>query len=105
MNLSYLIIYKFDQIPQLNQIDGWNLFCPSNKTHIHFIDNQKTINHQTLIIGLRELTSNESLQFRSNYQLRIFTSGCYYLDENNECKSDGLIVGSNTSHLMKFGND
>jgi hypothetical protein len=35
LNLSYLFIYKFDQIPQLNssisQIDGWTLFCPLSK--------------------------------------------------------------------------
>ncbi|UJR19382.1 hypothetical protein I4U23_022512 [Adineta vaga] len=119
LNLSYLLIYKFDQIPQLNnsidQIDGWDLFCPSNETHIHFIDNQRTIGHQTLIFGLRELNSNdlclnssnktffipnESFEFTSDYQLRIFTSGCYYLNEHNQWKSDGLIVGSNTTHYQ-----
>jgi hypothetical protein len=34
-NLSYLFIYKFDQLPLLNtslkRTDGWNLFCPSRK--------------------------------------------------------------------------
>jgi hypothetical protein len=34
-NLSYLLIYKFDQLPQLNsslnQTDGWKLFCPWSK--------------------------------------------------------------------------
>jgi len=34
-NLSYLLIYKFDQLPQLNsslnQTDGWTLFCPWSK--------------------------------------------------------------------------
>jgi len=30
-SLAYFLIYKFDQIPQLNQIDGWTLFCPSSK--------------------------------------------------------------------------
>ena len=36
-NLSYLLIYKFDQIPQLNnsinQIDGSTLLCPFNLTN------------------------------------------------------------------------
>jgi hypothetical protein len=32
--LAYLFIYKFDQIPQLNQSDGWTLFCPINLTDI-----------------------------------------------------------------------
>lgn len=33
--LGYMIIYKFDAIPQLsstiNRTDGWSLFCPSSK--------------------------------------------------------------------------
>lgn len=33
--LAYLLIYRFDHIPQLNstteQIDGWQLLCPSGK--------------------------------------------------------------------------
>lgn len=28
-NLSYLFIFNFDRAPVLNQLDGWNLFCPS----------------------------------------------------------------------------
>ncbi|CAF4409745.1 unnamed protein product, partial [Adineta steineri] len=42
--------------------------------------------------------TDESINFTSNYELRIYTSGCYYLDENNSWKSDGLIVGSLTNH-------
>ena len=34
-NLSYLLIYKFDQSPRLNSsisdIDGWSLLCPSSE--------------------------------------------------------------------------
>jgi hypothetical protein len=63
-----------------------------------------------VIFGLRELNSTEIVQycwnfsiinppitnqrfnFTSNYELRIFTSGCYYLDSNNNWQSDGLIV-------------
>jgi hypothetical protein len=124
INLAYLFIYKFDQIPQLNssmnQIDGWTLFCPSNLTnesiYTYFINNQQTSNHQSVIFGLRELNSteminscsnilinnppitNERFNFTSNYELRIYTSGCYYLDKNNNWQSDGLIVGSLTNH-------
>jgi hypothetical protein len=29
-NLSYLLIYKFDDKPQLNSFDGSKLFCPSS---------------------------------------------------------------------------
>ena len=120
-SLAYLLIYKFDNSPQLNsslnQTDGWTLFCPSNDTvHTYFINNQLTLGHQSLIFGLRELNSTEMnnscsnqsignppisdkpFNFTSNYQLRIYTSGCYYLDSNNNWQSDGLIVGSLTNH-------
>ena len=36
--------------------------------------------------------TNERFNFTSNYQLRVYTSGCYYLDQNNQWKSDGLMV-------------
>ncbi|CAF3707907.1 unnamed protein product [Adineta steineri] len=125
-SLAYLFIYKFDQTPQLNSsiniIDGWTMFCPYNLTnddiYRYFIDNQQTPGHQSLIFGIRELNSTEMnnyclnnssintslpitdqpFNFTSNYELRIYTSGCYYLDENNNWKSDGLIVGSLTNH-------
>ncbi|CAF1000565.1 unnamed protein product [Adineta steineri] len=124
-SLAYLFIYKFDQTPQLNSsinlIDGWTIFCPFNLTnddiYRYFIDNQQTLGHQSLIFGIRELNSteinnyclnsssintslpitDESINFTSNYELLIYTSGCYYLDENNNWKSDGLIVGSLTN--------
>ncbi|CAF4385862.1 unnamed protein product, partial [Adineta steineri] len=83
----------------------------------YFIDNQQTPGHQSLIFGIRELNSteinnyclnnssintslpinDEPFNFMSNYELRIYTSGCYYLDENNQWKSDGLTVGPLTN--------
>ncbi|CAF4145951.1 unnamed protein product, partial [Adineta steineri] len=73
-NISYLFIYKFDQIPQLNtsinQIDGWTLFCSLNLTnesiYTYFIDNQQTFGHQSIIFGLRELNSTEIQDFCVN---------------------------------------
>ncbi|CAF3807836.1 unnamed protein product [Rotaria sp. Silwood1] len=124
-SLAYLFIYKFDQTPQLNSsinsINGWTLFCPSNLSnesmYTYFIDNQQTSAHQSLIFGLRELNSKEFIEFcsnkssvnnlpvtdekfnfTSNYELRLYISGCYYLDLNNNWKSDGLIVGPLTNH-------
>jgi hypothetical protein len=123
-SLAYLLIYKFDQLPQLNssinQIDGWTLLCPYNLTneniYIYFIDNQQTFGHQSLVFGLRELNSTETIDlcsnssisnppitnqrfnFTSNYELRVYISGCYYLDSNNNWQSDGLIVGCLTNH-------
>ncbi len=77
----------------------------------YFIDNQQTPGHQSIVFGLRELNStettdvcsitsrntnppitNQRLNFTSNYQLRIYTSGCYYLDASNNWQSDGLMV-------------
>jgi hypothetical protein len=131
-NLGYLFIYKFDSSPQLNssvdQIDDWTLFCPSSDTiYTYFIDNQKTIGHQSVIFGLRELNSseinnfcfnstiinppitNQRFNFTSNYELRTYTSGCYYLDTNNNWQSDGLLVSfscfisNKTSFLFDIG--
>ena len=123
-SLAYLFIYRFDQSPQLsssvNQIDGWTLLCPMNLTSegifVFYIDNQRTTGHQSMIFGLRELNeteinnrctnlsivdppiADERINFTSNYQMRIYTSGCYYLDANNQWKSDGLVVGPLTNH-------
>ena len=40
INLGYLLIYRFDNSPQLNssinQIDGWSLFCPLSKFYFYF---------------------------------------------------------------------
>jgi hypothetical protein len=41
INLGYLLIYRFDNTPQLNssinQTDGWSLFCPSSKFYFHIL--------------------------------------------------------------------
>ncbi|CAF1137975.1 unnamed protein product [Rotaria sordida] len=106
----------------MNVIDGWSLFCPSNlkddSLYTYFIDNQRTINHQLVIFGLRELNSTETkyicsnqpitdppiidkrFDFTSNYKILIYTSGCYYLDANNHWQSNGLVVGPLTNHYQ-----
>ncbi|CAF3781572.1 unnamed protein product [Rotaria sp. Silwood1] len=115
-NISYLCIYKFDSTPLLNssinQIDSWTLFCPISK----FVS--LIIKKQSIIFGLRELNStefinycsnssinsppitNERFNFTANYERRIYTSACYYLDSNNNWQSDGLLVGSLTKHYQ-----
>ena len=82
-----------------------------------------------MIFALRELNSIEMIHFCSNlsvrdlpitdqrfnltssYHLRMYTSGCYYLTEDNQWKSDGLLVGPLTNfeqtqcfstHLTRF---
>ncbi len=88
-----------------------NLDLTDDNLYKYFINNQKTPGHQSLIFGLRELNPTEDTQFcsenssvnnhpitdekcnfTSNYELRIYTSGCYYLDSNNNWKADGLVV-------------
>jgi len=109
-NLSYLFIYKFDDTPHLNStnsdLDGQTTFSPSNLTtdgyFTYFLNNQQTLNHQSFIFGLREINSiefDQPFEFTSDYLLRIYTSGCYYLDSNNSYQSNGLIVGSQTNHF------
>ena len=82
-----------------------------NSLYNLFLDNRQTEGHQSIIIGLRELqyeemidhcsnqSSNTSLpmtdtsfHFTSNYELRLFRAGCYYLDSNQQWQSDGLLV-------------
>ena len=84
----------------------------NEELYTYFIDNQRLSNHQSIVYGLRELNSTENEQFCSNdsqhqnisgifnerfhftsdYEMRMFTSGCYYLHSDNQWKSDGLIV-------------
>lgn len=66
-----------------------------------FIDNTRISHHQWATIGIRELkecldeNEHESIQFSSDYSLRIYSSICLYLDENNHWQSDGLTVNRN----------
>ncbi|UJR19400.1 hypothetical protein I4U23_022530 [Adineta vaga] len=124
LNISYLLIYQFDRQPKLNSRENWILFCPSNLTNekmfIHFLDNQQTLNHHSIIYGIRELTINEEINqfccnekvslnlfkinqprsFSSDYQIRLYQSNCFYFDKNNQWKSDGLLVGPLTNHYQ-----
>ena len=128
-DVGYVFTYR------LNQLNNSTVFCPtglfflfvvlffSSKLFVDltlenfystFIDNERMSNerHQHfLIVGLRQLTPEEMIEFcrQSNdqrrvsfenpqskftvdYQWRIFTSGCFYLDENHRWQSDGLLV-------------
>lgn len=121
--VAYLFIYKFDRAPLLNTsielIDGWTILCPSaDELHSYFLDNEQTVGHRSLIVGLRELNESERLvrcsnttfarppivdqrvNFTSNYHLRVFTSACLYLDRNNQWKSDGLRVCESLSFRL-----
>lgn len=129
-SIGYMIIYRFDNIPVLNSsmttIDGYQVFCPSKRLltssgeylYSYFLDNTQTVNHQYVMFGIRELTSNESttycsgnsssistapntdqtVNFTANYYIRTYTSGCYYLNSNYYWQTNNLTVGPSTSH-------
>jgi hypothetical protein len=95
ISLAYLLIYRFDNPPQLNssinQIDGWSLLCPSGKfsfveyifkqkrilsldlsndsLYTYFLNNQQTSGHASVIFGLRELNSTEFNTFCINQSI------------------------------------
>lgn len=122
VTLAYAFIYRFDHSPQMNQFDDWTVWCPSQlnneQIYTYFIDNQQTLTHQSVIFGIRELNAsekklfctlsnqstidlsmfNETFRFTSNYELRSYSSACYYLDDENQWRSDGLVVGPLTNH-------
>lgn len=80
--------------------------------YTYFIDNQKTFGHRFLVFGIQEYLSTEAMKlcvnsslsnppiqkekmnFTWNYEYRLYSSGCYYLDENNNWQSDDLLVMS-----------
>lgn len=88
----------------------------------YFLDNEQTMKHQSLIFGLRELNGSESspfcmnrslsrqtrtlpitdqpFNFTANYGLRIYTSGCYYINDQGEWKADGLVVSDRPSRSI-----
>ena len=77
--------------------------------YVYFLDNDQTANHHSIIFGIRQLnevemnrfcgndvflrpTLTEPFHFTSDYQLRLYQSACFYLDEYNQWQSDGLLV-------------
>ena len=118
--ISYLLVYQFDRLPKWNDYREWTLLSPSNLTkdglYKYFIDNEKTKDHQSVVFEIRQINPNEislfqtksfslrtlpnvnsKLNFTCDYDVRLYTSGCYYFDKNGNWKSDGLTVGSETN--------
>jgi hypothetical protein len=69
--------------------------------YTYFIGNTRILHHQWAILGIREMKEcnrdnlNSNIQFSFDYSVRMYTSGCYYLDNQNNWQSDGLIVSEN----------
>lgn len=80
--------------------------------YVHFLDNNQTFTHQSIIYAIRQLTSeemdefcfeqtfnrsllsilNQPVNFSSNYAVRVYQSACFYLDSSNNWQADGLLV-------------
>lgn len=45
---------------------------------------------------------NSNIQFSSDYSIRMYTSGCYYLDNQNNWQSDGLTVSKHNKEKNQF---
>ena len=87
-NFSYRFVYKFDR-----QTNFLNSIEVNNQNDFNFmLDNQQTVGHRLLIFGLEEENSNSS-----EYEYRVYSSGCYYLNKQNQWTSDGLRVGPKTN--------
>ncbi len=76
-----------------------NLDLSNDDLYTFYLDNEQTSHHHSFIFNLQELNSNDCSKnfvfkqnFTSDFYLRIYASGCYYLDQNNDWQSDGLIV-------------
>lgn len=99
----------------------------SDDQYRYFIDNQRVSDHRSVVFGIREVNHTEQhrfcsgkstisnsnnntlpdlfdtpMIFSSDYELRSFTSGCYYLDSNNDWRSDGVTVSETRSLLSPF---
>ena len=76
-NFAYRFVYKFDNEPiYTNSIQV-------NQSYFTFmIDNQQTIGHRTLIFGFE----GENQE----YEYRVYSSGCYYLNNENESFSNSF---------------
>ncbi|CAF3607443.1 unnamed protein product [Adineta steineri] len=111
----------------INKTDGQKVFCPNDQINTasdgylysYFLNNLQTANHTYTMFGIRELNSTEfnsycsnngshsnvpitdsPVNFTANYYIRVYTSGCYYMDKNNNWQSDGCVVGTKTSHTQ-----
>jgi len=78
-NFSYRFVYKFDK-----QSSFTNSIEVNNQSYFTFmIDNQQTVGHRTLIFGFE----GENQE----YEYRIYSSGCYYLNKENESFSRRIL--------------
>ena len=124
VSLSYLLIYRFNQMflstQSIEQVDGWKLFCASDdQPFSHLIDRVRRPTVHSVIYGLRQLTTWESqefcfpkkkkistldgsVRFSEEYYLRLYLSGCFYLDDQQRWQSDGFMVSHRRGDVVFF---
>jgi hypothetical protein len=78
----------------------------ADMTYTFFVTKNHLQNHQSAIFGVRELNEigiceentdeppeiHGDSQISANYSYRVYASGCYYLDKDNNLQSNGLEV-------------
>ena len=118
--LSYLVVYRFNStspIQDLTSIDGWRTFCSTSNASIFrlMIESFPRSVFHSILLAVRQLNREETndlcqnsnntpptsfdtaRSFTSNYFLRVFLSGCFYLDEHQRWRSDRLKVKTSQS--------
>jgi hypothetical protein len=83
--------------------------------YTYYVDNNKIAGHESFFVGIRELEkkeicskdslpeiTNQPYRFLNNYFVRVYSSGCYYLDNKGRWKSNGMIVKLLFLFLSKF---
>jgi hypothetical protein len=82
-----------------------SLDLTNESAYTYFIDNRQTAGHRSIVFRFKELNDtvfgepcqhaanfDEPENLSSKYDLRVYASGCYYLDEYNHWQSKGLWV-------------
>lgn len=90
--------------------------------HSYFLDNTQTANHEYVMFGLRELDPTEftnycssnmrspapitdaTVNFTSDFYMRAYTSGCYYLNEQSYWQTNDLVVSCFSCELKWIEN-
>ena len=119
-NISYLVLVKFGENPTLKSYDLSNIFCPqdlnaADNVYLTFANISRVNGYKGYVgYSILELNStncfNKSLysiqnlngSFSDNFWLRVFTSGCYYMDTiTNKWSSYGMEIlsDSNDTHF------
>ena len=106
-----VLSFEFDINLSIGRVDFlFFLELNSDQVYTYFFDYDHTYLRKTIYFAFRQLNSSEAtsycsnqsvsnppivdqaVNFTANYELRLYTSGCYYLDDENVWRSDGLRV-------------